>query len=113
MTDINLTYQKKDPYAQFKENVLNFLDVEKNNNRIDSIIANECSKKCLRNFKNDRLDAEETNCLTNCTQRFNDSVFLGEQVFDFLRHNAHNDKSSVALGNYAKFVEETNGKFNI
>jgi hypothetical protein len=59
----------------------NYFEKEKNNNRLDVLAATECSKRCLANFKTDRLSTNENICLTSCLNRYYDALVIGDDVF--------------------------------
>jgi hypothetical protein len=73
----------------------NYYDLEKNQNRMDSLVVNACAKRCFSNFKSDKVMNQENICLSNCVLRYFDSLVFGEQVFDHLSKQNKKD-----IGNF-------------
>ncbi len=102
---VNLSFVPKDKRENLKNNLFAFLDRQKNFNRLDSLVAGECSKVCLSNFKSDKLNSEENICLTNCFTKFYDVLDLGEHVYDKLSRREV-DLSPLAKGKFEDVVSK-------
>lgn len=68
-----------------------FFEREKNYNRIDALVATECSKRCLANFKSDRLSSNENLCLSSCANKFYDALIIGDNVYSNHLDNKNKD----------------------
>ncbi len=82
---VNLSSVPKNTRENIKNLLFFYVERQKNFYRLDSLVTTECSRRCLSNFKSDKLNTDENVCLNSCFQRFYDALEIGETVYDRLR----------------------------
>jgi hypothetical protein len=99
---VNFTYRVESKTELIKTLLFNYAERQKNFYRLNTIVANECGKRCLNNFKTNKLSSQETMCLTVCTEKFYNILDLGEYIYNSLS----NDKDQLPLlnGEFEKLV---------
>lgn len=102
---INLSYVPKDKRDNLRTLLFDYVQRQKNFNRLDAIVTNECSKRCFNNIKSDKIGSDETICLTSCFQRYYDSLEVGENVFDKLSSGTV-DMTPLINGNFSDVVNK-------
>jgi hypothetical protein len=96
---INLSYSPKEVRNTLRELVYGWGESEKNYSRLNSIVTNECGKRCMSDFKSNKLNTQEKICMTNCYTKFYDVLEIGENVFDKL-NNRQVDLTPLGSGNF-------------
>lgn len=79
---VNFSYNLESKSEQIKSLLFNLVERQKNFYRLNTIAANECGKRCLNNFKTNKLSSQETICLTACTEKFYNMLDQGEKIYD-------------------------------
>jgi hypothetical protein len=88
------------------------IDTIKNNNRLNTLVVNECGKRCLSNFRSDNISTDENICLTSCFSKFYDSLEMGEKLFDIYSRKEANTALMVK-GKYDELITSLKPSFNI
>jgi len=81
---VNFSYNIESKTDKIKSLLFNLVERQKNFYRLNNIAANECGKRCLNNFKNNKLNSQETMCLTVCTEKFYNMLDQGEDIYEIL-----------------------------
>ena len=100
---VNFSYVAQEKTDRIKSILFNLVEKQKNFYRLNTIAANECSKRCLNNFKTDKLNSQETMCLTVCTENFYNMLDLGEIVYDRL-NNKEVDSTPMLKGDFETVI---------
>jgi hypothetical protein len=88
------------------------VDTLKNLNRLDSVIVNECGKRCFANFKSEKLNSTENACITACFQKFYDTIDIGDKLFE-LFSNKHISTTALKKGKYDEVMNNLKPNFDI
>jgi hypothetical protein len=102
---VNLSNVPKDKRDHLRNLLFSFTDKQKNFNRLDTIVASECSKYCLSNFKTDKLNTEENICLSNCFVKYYDALDLGETIYDKMSKREV-DLSPLSEGKFSDVIDK-------
>lgn len=100
---INQISQNKYAYNQ---------DIEKNETKISQQAVSTCSKVCINNLKTDFITNDENKCLTRCFNKYLDSLYLGEQIYEGLTKKSLNS-SDLASGKFDQFLTDAKKAFDL
>ena len=100
---VKFSYIAQEKTDKIKSVLFNLVEKQKNFYRLNSIAANECSKRCLNNFKTDKLSSQETVCMTVCTENFYNLLDLGEKVYDRL-NSREVDSTPMLKGDFQSVI---------
>ncbi len=102
---VNFTYVLEEKTEKIRSNLFNLVERQKNFYRLNSIASNECGKRCLDNYKTNKLSSQETICITTCVEKFYNLLEIGENVNDVLSKNQV-DSTPLLKGNFMTVLEK-------
>lgn len=102
---VNFTYIPEEKSEKIRSNLFNLVERQKNFFRLNSIASNECGKRCLDNFKTNKLSSQENICLTSCVEKFYNLLEIGENVYDVLNKNQV-DSTPLLKGNFKSVLDK-------
>jgi hypothetical protein len=83
------------------------IDTLKNINRLDSIVVNQCGKRCFSNLHSDKLDPAEIKCITSCIKKYYNSLEIGDKIFELFSNKDFNT-TDLLKGKYQHITNKLN-----
>lgn len=99
---IEFTYVKKDKAQQIDDKINDFL---LNNKLLGLASVENCSNLCFGSMNIGNLTNNEQNCLINCFNKYSDSLFIGEKIYDGINENKIR-KTLLIKGDFQEFQKD-------